>query len=227
MTRWARMRRWLLSYAGNRRRDEEDCPAFLPPDCHPGISPAHRALLSFFLFGSLLSPAIPGRCASVSTDDGLALDFRDADAAVTGDLVNLRPEEERAVILYFRLPVDASPTGSGSRRVPGARWGRNLGVEEPVRPGRRYLNGTEFHQAYRPAMSRLPIATLSGAGWGLSMAQPMDVPRFFRLAYQEPYGLQMEYEIGLSPITWKFRNRAPFQFLLYRHDPAWGLRSGF
>ncbi|HZO89433.1 MAG TPA: hypothetical protein VFB38_13970 [Chthonomonadaceae bacterium] len=137
--------------------------------------------------------------------------------AVTGDLVNLRPQEDRAVILYFRLPVEGS----------GARWGRNLGVEEPIQPGQRYLNATEFHQAYRPAMSRLPIATLSGAGWGLSLAQPMDVPRFFRIAYQEPYGLQMEYEFGLSAITWKFRNRAPFRFLLYRHDPAWGLRSAF
>lgn len=250
-----------------------------------------------FLLASLLLPALPGRCASVTTDDGLALEFRNADAAITavraggrplklngspggfsvadmihdqllgkmdhrsaafpgtripttarssptgvvlqgqandlwvraridrrgntlaatGDLVNLRPEEERAVILYFRLPVDAA----------GARWGRNLGVEEPVQPGQRYLNATHFHQAYRPAMSRLPIAALSGDGWGLSMAQPMDASRFFRLAYQAPYGLQIEYEFGLSPITWKFRNRAPFQFFLYRHDPAWGLRSAF
>ncbi len=137
--------------------------------------------------------------------------------AITGDLVNLRPKEDRAVILYFRLPVDAT----------GAQWGRNLGVEEPIKPGQRYLNATEFHQAYRPAMSRFPIATLSGSDWGLAMAQPMDVPRFYRIAYQEPYGLQMEYEFGLSPITWKFRNRAPFRFLLYRHDPAWGLRSAF
>jgi hypothetical protein len=137
--------------------------------------------------------------------------------AITGDLVNLRPTEDRAVILYFRLPVDAA----------GAQWGKNLGVEEPIKSERRYLNATEFHQAYRPAMSRFPIATLSGNDWGLSMAQPMDVPRFYRIAYQEPYGLQMEYEFGLSPITWKFRNRAPFQFLLYRHDPAWGLRSAF
>jgi hypothetical protein len=145
------------------------------------------------------------------------IDRRGDYLAVTGDLVNLRPEEERAVILYFRLPVVAAD----------ARWGRNLGVEEPIRPGQRYLNPTYFHQAYRPAMSRLPVASLTGSGWGLSMAQPMDVPRFFRIAYQQPYGLQMEYEFGLSPITWKFRNRAPFQFLLYRHDPGWGLRSSF
>jgi hypothetical protein len=137
--------------------------------------------------------------------------------AVTGDLVNLRPAADRAAILYFRLPVDGA----------GARWGKNLGVEEAVLPGERHLNWTHFHQAYRPAMSRLPVATLSGADWGLSLAQPMTVPRFFRIAYQQPYGLQLEYEFGLSPVTWKFRNRAPFQFLLYRHDPAWGLRSGF
>lgn len=137
--------------------------------------------------------------------------------SITGDLVNLRPQQDRAVVLYFRLPVDAT----------GARWGKNLGFDEPVTAGPRFFNGAEFHQAYRPAMSRLPIATLSGSDWGLAMAQPMDSPRFFRLAYQAPYGLQMEYEFGLSPVTWKFRNRAPFQFLLYRHDPAWGLRSAF
>jgi len=137
--------------------------------------------------------------------------------AITGDLVNLRPKEDRAAILYFRLPVDAT----------GARWGKTIGVEEPVRPGHRYINATEFHQAYRPGMSRLPVATLSGDGWGISMVQPMDVPRFFRITYEQPYGLQMEYEFGLSPITWKFRNRAPFQFLLFRHNPQWGLRSAF
>lgn len=137
--------------------------------------------------------------------------------AVTGDLVNLRPTQDRAAILYFRLPIDAD----------GAAWGRNLGVDEPIRGEKRFLNGTEFHQAYRPAMSRIPIGSISGDTWGLTLAQPMDSPRFFRIAYQAPYGLQMEYEFGLSPITWKFRNRAPFQFVLYRHDPSWGLRSGF
>ncbi|MCW3099552.1 MAG: hypothetical protein JWL77_5170, partial [Chthonomonadaceae bacterium] len=137
--------------------------------------------------------------------------------AITGDLVNLRPKADRAAILYFRLPVDGA----------GAKWGKSLGVDEAVQPGQRHINITTFHQAYRPGMSRLPIATFSGSDWGLSLAQPMDVPRFFRIAYQESYGLQMEYEFGLSPITWKFRNRAPFQFLLYRHDPAWGLRSAF
>jgi hypothetical protein len=76
-------------------------------------------------------------------------------------------------------------------------------------------------------MSRLPIATLSGTDWGLSLAQPMDSPRFFRLSYQRPYGLQIEYEFGLSSVTWKFRNRAPFQFYIYRHDPHWGLRSAW
>lgn len=256
-----------------------------------------RIFAVFLLLCFLLLSASPGRCAAVKTDDGFALEFRDADAAVsavrignkslklngtsggffvvdmngdkllekmdyhsaafpgarvaatarnsptgvvvegkvndlwvrariesrghylsvTGDLVNLRPDEDRAVILYFRLPIDAS----------GARWGRNLSVEEPVTSGPRYLNATEFHQAVRPAMSRLPLATLSGDTWGLSLVQPMDSPRFFRTTYQQPYGFQIEYEFGLSPLTWKFRNRAPFQFLLYRHDPAWGLRSSF
>src|SRR5262249_21071114 len=50
------------------------------------------------------------------------IDSRGDYLAVTGDLVNLRPREDRAAILYFRLPVDGA----------GAGWGRNLGVEEPV-----------------------------------------------------------------------------------------------
>lgn len=139
--------------------------------------------------------------------------------AVTGDLVNLKPDSERAAILYFRLPIDASD----------ASWGKNLGVDEAVQsaPGKRYCNISTFHQAYRPGMSRLPVATLSASHWGLSLAQPMDAPRFFRLVYEQPYGLQIEYEFGLSTVTRKFRSRAPFQFLLYRHDPAWGLRSAF
>ena len=138
--------------------------------------------------------------------------------SVSGDLVNLRPAQDRAVILYFRLPVDAT----------GGKWGKNLGDEQTIAASdERYINPSYFHQGYRPAMSRLPIATLSAGDWGLSLAQPMNSPRFFRLTYQKPYGLQIEYEFGLSAATWKFRNRAPFQFLLYRHDPHWGLRSAF
>ena len=126
--------------------------------------------------------------------------------------------EERAVILYFRLPVDADGRAMGPE--PGRGGADPAGAAVPQR---------------RPTSTRRTAPRCPGCrsprspahGWGLSMAQPMDVPRFFRIAYQAPYGLQMEYEFGLSPITWKFRNRAPFQFLLYRHDPTWGLRSAF
>ena len=76
-------------------------------------------------------------------------------------------------------------------------------------------------------MSRLPLATVSGTGWGITLAQPMDVPRSSVWHTSSPTACRWSSEFGLSPLTWKFRNRAPFQFLLYRHDPAWGLRFAF
>src|SRR2546421_11650215 len=51
----------------------------------------HRTLPSFLLIALLYWPAARAFCASVATDDGLAIEFRDADAAVTAVRVNGRP----------------------------------------------------------------------------------------------------------------------------------------
>ncbi|MCA1595159.1 MAG: hypothetical protein LC772_01855, partial [Chloroflexi bacterium] len=49
--------------------------------------------------------------------------------SITGDLVNLRPDDDRAAILYFRLPIDAT----------GDRWAQNLGVDQAIQAGTRYI----------------------------------------------------------------------------------------
>ncbi len=127
---------------------------------------------------------------------------------------------ERALIAYFRLPLD----------LVGARWWRNLQEWEPIDAAKRYLNPYMTHQAYRPWASTSMFTAVTGfpvgeGGGGLSLVVPMEAPRWFRTTYEKPFGYQVEVELGLSPLTRKFPNRASFSALLYRVDPRWGLRS--
>jgi hypothetical protein len=52
-----------------------------------------------------------------------------------------------------------------------------------------------------------------------------DDPRLFRIVYEKPYGFSIEFDLGLTARTLKFPNEATARFLLYRHDPRWGIRS--
>jgi hypothetical protein len=129
-------------------------------------------------------------------------------------------DRERAVILYFRLPLD----------LTGARWCKNLQQGEPIDAQKRYLTPYYAHQGYRPCASESIFSAVTnipvGQGQaGLSLVVPMDVPRWCRLTYEKQFGYEVEVELGLSPLTRKFPNQAGFSVLVYRVEPRWGLRS--
>ena len=129
-------------------------------------------------------------------------------------------DEERAIIAYVRLPLD----------LVGARWWKDLHQSETIDATTRYLNPYYTHQGYRPCASESVFTAVTdipaeGTSAGLSLVLPMDTPRYFRTTYERGFGYQVEVELGLSPLTHKFPNRAGFSVLLYRVDPRWGLRS--
>ena len=136
------------------------------------------------------------------------------------EVTNTRGDEERALILYFRLPLG----------LEGGRWWRSLRRSDLIDPSTRYLNSYYTFQGYRPCASVSVFTAVTGidAGGreaGLSLVVPLDVPRYFRTTYEGKFGYQVEVELGLSPLTRKFPNRATFSVLLYRVDPRWALRS--
>lgn len=129
-------------------------------------------------------------------------------------LKNLSPDE-RAFTLYFRLPFDAT----------GWSWGGVLGEEREVKGAERCYEPNWFFRGSRPSVSHSHIASLSGKASGLSLALRADDPRLFRITYEKRFGFSIEFELGLTPRTLKFPNEATARFLLFRHDPRWGLRS--
>jgi hypothetical protein len=70
-----------------------------------------------------------------------------------------------------------------------------------------------------------PFSSLVGNKMGLALAQRMDQPRFFRIFYDPTAGFSIDYNLGLAAETEKFPSSASFHFLIYRHDPDWGMRA--
>jgi hypothetical protein len=198
-------------------------------DVSPAAEPQRMDVYSRAYVGTLakgraeaLSPR-EVRVSATMTEAGLAVQasYRGEVGYIRVDVqVTNTAERERAVILYFRLPLD----------LTGARWWKNLGQSEPIDAQKRTKTPYYAHQGYRPcaSMSIFSAVTDIPAGQGqagLSLVVPMDAPRWFRLTYQKQFGYQVEVELGLSPLTRKFPNQAGFSVLLYRVEPRWGLRS--
>src|SRR5438309_837065 len=86
----------------------------------------HRSLVSLLLLELLLLPALRGHCASVFTDDGLAVEFRDADAAITGIRLAGRP-----------LKLNGSPGGFYAADMIGDKLLGRMDYRSAAFPGRR------------------------------------------------------------------------------------------
>lgn len=131
---------------------------------------------------------------------------------VSGELQDTSGQD-RALTLSYRLPLEAA----------GWNWYEDLGGRQRVEPGVTYGAARSFGD--RRLLGLYPFAALGKADGALALAVPMDLPRAFRLCYQQGRGLYLNYELALTPETLKFTRRASFRFLLYRTDPAWGFRS--
>lgn len=135
---------------------------------------------------------------------------------VDAEVENVRPEEERALTIYFALPF---PRGKETLWWDDPRRSREAksGVYQNTFPIPAGANGT---------MSRYPLGCVSSSNLGLAVGIPMDCPRLFRIAYSADFGLlYIAFDLALTKHTKKFPNRATLSFVVYNFDPRWGMRA--
>jgi len=125
-------------------------------------------------------------------------------------------DRDRAVGVKFALPAD----------LQGWRWYDDTEESREISGDNLYQN-TYRCQAGIGVCSIYPWSAMSGPRGGLSLALPLSQgPRVFLLQHdQREPETSVTFFFGLTVASEKNPSRAPFSFILYRHDPAWGMRS--
>lgn len=171
-------------------------------------------------------PGGAGRTLSLQCEElGLELEVRVEPGAdqvdLAGELRDLRGED-RAVVLVWALPV----------AVEGWSWGDDLNASRTIDEPGRYEKVVPYllpGRHGRHVVSIYPWACVSAQEVGLLLSRPLDQPRlvgFFCDYTPERSFLGARIELGLSPATEKFRQRASFRLALSAlPEPAWGFRA--
>ncbi|MBT3380886.1 MAG: hypothetical protein HN742_12715 [Lentisphaerae bacterium] len=127
---------------------------------------------------------------------------------------NERPTD-RAVTVYFVLPF---PVGE-------ALWWDDIVTQRPATGNRTLGARGRVSAGANGRHSTYPFACVSGQQCP-ALAIPMDYPLCHRLAAAPACRrFFLAVDLGLTPATAKFPNRATYTFVVYRCDPRWGLRS--
>ncbi|MHB0929722.1 MAG: hypothetical protein ACYC3W_12610, partial [Candidatus Nanopelagicales bacterium] len=148
---------------------------------------------------------------------------------------------ERALVLRWVLPVDCTGwqwsgglgdwrpiTAGGNDRLGNlesakVRISEAGGVNSAARGGRG--DGSYGDAVGMGEFSPYPLACAfsdkAGVGAGIDINRPV----MARLLYIPGQGLAIEFDIGLSPNTFKFPNAAELSWVVFGVDPAWGFRS--
>ncbi len=139
---------------------------------------------------------------------------------IAGTIADMRGED-RAVTVYLALPLGEGPW----------RW-----WDDSVRARSEAGQFEELAHLETGALfghdgrhSRYPLGCADGPGGGLTLAIRMDEPVVHRIALSPDLRtLYLALDFGLVPVTnvhGRSLAEAPFRALIYRHDPAWGMRS--
>ncbi len=131
---------------------------------------------------------------------------------VSGRIKNLS-EDDKAVIITYTLPVNAL----------GWYWSDDINRSRLIAPNSTYANFEALGTDGDVMQSIYPFCAISKKH-GLSMAVPLHSPRIFRL-YCDSDGLHIAFDIGLTRDAVRFIDGVDFRFIIYKHDPAWKLRS--
>jgi hypothetical protein len=120
-----------------------------------------------------------------------------------------------AVILSFRLPLDAT----------GWRWGDYLHQDRIIAPGGDYSNYTLIGRRQFRAVSRFPMAPVSGPAHGIALMVPLTPSLFTRLRYDGSGYLCAEFDLGMAPRSSGETESLTFSFDIARYQPRWGFRA--
>jgi len=168
-------------------------------------------------------------CVQGRTSDGLQLVARltASDRLEIAGEIRDKTGKDRAVIVEFVLPVDC--TGWTYENTP---WQSRTIDKSLTYPGEPHRGTVDICRTGPPqagktgfiVRNRLPFNAVRNAHLGLSLGVPMAQPRIFFMSV-DPRGVVMRFNLGVTALTKKFPSRATFRFCLFRHEPAWGIRS--
>jgi len=157
----------------------------------------------------------------------LHLDFSAAYTATTDRIainavVTDTSDSERALTLYFALPISAT----------GWTWGDDIRTGRTISGTNEFANFSGEHDGSIGAnghLSKYPWASLSGPPGsllGIALGVPLDSPSAMRLIHN-PVTNQFyaAFDLGLSLQTEKFPSRAWVDLVIYRFDGKWGFRA--
>ncbi len=124
--------------------------------------------------------------------------------------------EDRALGVRFALPLD----------LAGWTWHRDAEERETIQAGPVYRHTYKCRTGIG-LCSIYPWSAVTGPDAGLSLALPLaQGPRVFLLQHdQSRQETSLTFFSGLAKEAGHHPSRAPFSFVLYAHDPAWGMRS--
>lgn len=143
-------------------------------------------------------------------NDALNIDAQVTDAGKT----------ERAVTLYFSLPVEAS----------GWNWGQDIRAAQTIEPEGEYSNQAITNAGSIGSISLYPYSCVYNAQAGVSIVNQMDWPSVFRLFYsgaQRQSVIAWDFALTSKSATWP-PNRARARCTVFGLPPAlagWGFRA--
>ena len=124
--------------------------------------------------------------------------------------------EDRALGVKFALPLD----------LAGWTWHNDAEEREPIATASHHRH-TYNCESGIGVCSVYPWSALSGPEAGLTLALSLSQgPRVFLLQHDQRLPqTSLTFYFGLCADAARNPSSAPFSFVLYRHDPAWGMRS--
>ncbi len=158
-----------------------------------------------------------GACPELGLQLNATVTAQSNHLVVQGRLTSTRGVD-RAVILLYALPVDAS----------GWQWGDDIRRHRNISGKSEFLNADWADAGSTSSLSRYPVGAIYNSQAGLAVALDMGAPALFRLVYHAgTKQLFIAYDFGLVPETTRFPLSADFRFVLYKFDPQWGFRAAW
>ncbi|MCD6362038.1 MAG: carbohydrate-binding family 9-like protein, partial [Armatimonadetes bacterium] len=159
------------------------------------------------------------KLTGASEDMGLELEAtlaEDEECLRVDGVVRDTTGDDRVVGVRFSLPINAQ----------GWTWDNDASESEVIE-GDSIHRYTYKSEAGEGECSIYPWSALDGPDAGLTMALPLSQgPRIFIIEHdQRAPRYSLTFYFGLSADAGQNPSSAPFSFVIYRHDPAWGMRS--
>jgi len=152
-------------------------------------------------------------------DAGLGLEATlsaDEECVRVDGIVRDTTGRDRAVGVRFGLPLD----------LAGWTWYLDSEERETIKAPKVYRYTYECQSGVGEC-SVYPWSALSGQRGGLTFALPLSQgPRVFIIQHDQRLPeTSITFYFGLAEHAGRTPSSAPFSFVIYRHDPQWGMRS--